>query len=110
MGVCERCDSMGVMERTKRSTVYSRPFDYAPFVSPFGSQGKQGKQSKVERAKIGGAKRPKPLRVNSDAPTGAGLKVGFNAEDTECAGSLSLSLKVKGKRDLWRTGDDHRKW
>jgi hypothetical protein len=45
--VCEEYDSMGV-----RKIVDSR-------------------QSKVERAKIGGAKRLKPLGVNSDEPTGA---------------------------------------
>jgi hypothetical protein len=48
-----------------------RPFDYA--------QGGRGKGS--ER-----------LGVNSDGKTGAGLKVGFNTEDTECAESPSRSL------------------
>jgi hypothetical protein len=68
------------------------------------------RQSRVERAKIGRAGRPEPLGVNSDTRTRAGLKVGFNTEDTECAESLSRSLKVKGKRYLCGTGDDHRVW
>ena len=87
MGVCERCDSMGV----RGKTVEGRPFDFASYVP----QGKQGKKFKVERGKIRRAKRREPFGVNS--VTRAGLKVGFN---TECAESLSRSLKVKGKRDL----------
>jgi hypothetical protein len=61
VGVCERCDSMGVKERRERTAVNSRPFDYA-----------QGKQFKVERAKIVRAKRPDPVGVNADTPNGSG--------------------------------------
>ena len=46
MGVCERCDSMGVKERRERTAVNSRPFGCA-----------LGQQFKVERAKIVRAKR-----------------------------------------------------
>ena len=40
--------------------------------------------------------------MNSDARTGAGLKVGFNTENTE--------FSEKGKRDLCGTDGDHREW
>jgi hypothetical protein len=56
VGVCERCDSMGVRGKTVDPSTMLRaggcPFDYAPFIL----QGKQGKQFKVEWREI---RRPK---------------------------------------------------
>jgi hypothetical protein len=100
MGVCEEYDSMGVREkgataksgqltvnsreRTKRRTVGGRPFDYA-----------QGKQSKVERAKIGRAERRDTAcaevrgRRNGD---------GLGGKGRACPSS---SLWVKAKHRKW---------
>jgi hypothetical protein len=74
VGVCEEYDSMGVRNKVDPSTslrASGRPFDYA--------QG--GRGGRLER-----------VGVSSDAGTGAGLKVGFNTENTECAESRSRSL------------------
>jgi hypothetical protein len=55
------------------------------------------RQSKVEREKIGRAKRSEPLGANSDAPTGSG-----QAPDTE--------FTEEGKRRVENVGDEHGKW
>jgi hypothetical protein len=83
VGVCEEYESMGVRSIVDLSTALSA----------------NGRQSEVERAKIGRAERLELLGVSSDAPTGTGLRVDFNAEDTE--------YTEKRKRNLCRTGDDH---
>jgi hypothetical protein len=92
----------------KVNTASGRPLDYVPFILPFEAQGKQGKQCKqfkVEEGKIRRGKRSEALGVNSYARTWAGLKVGFNTEDTEYAERSGGRRDARGReRASSRTG------